>query len=41
MSKICKTCDNDKFEYNDGFYYCTVCATKTHVFKLIRSINLH
>lgn len=31
MSKICKTCDNDKFEYNDGFYYCTVCGSKTHV----------
>ena len=31
MSKNCEICDNDKFENLDGYYYCTICGTKSQV----------
>ena len=32
--RICNICDNDTFENISGFYYCTVCSTKSQVIEL-------
>jgi hypothetical protein len=31
MPHKCEVCDNDEFESLDGYYYCTVCGTKSSV----------
>jgi hypothetical protein len=35
MVNTCQVCDNDKFENLDGYYYCTICATKSLVFGVV------